>query len=168
MRVVSRIRRSQIGVLLAVPAMVLMLAACASAGSSAETPAGSSAEAPAASTQAPLNDEEYSKAWDAFNLEVAQCLRDKGFDVKDPAPGGGFEEDLPGMREAGTDCYRELGGQPVSDAPKMTDAEFLDAMMKETECLRKKGYDLPDPTLQSGLGAPTVELDPADWDACRA
>lgn len=156
MRATPRIHRSQIAALFAVPALVLMLAGCAAGGSSAESTA--------AAGDAPLSDEEYSKAWDSFNLEVAQCLRDKGFDVKDPAPGAGFEENLPGMNEAGTACYDELGGPPSSGV-KLTDAEILDSMMKTVDCLRKKGYDVPDPTLETGVqGVESVSQ--ADLDIC--
>ena len=148
MRVTRRIRRSKIAALLAVPALVLMLAACASEGATSE--------APPASEGAPLSEAEFEAARDAYDMKVAQCLRDKGFDVKDPQPGEGIVEDLPGINEAGAECYAELGDPPTA-GEKLTDAEQMDSMIKTVECLREKGYDVPDPTIDTGIrGTETV------------
>ncbi|MET0854752.1 MAG: hypothetical protein ABWY30_08975 [Microterricola sp.] len=148
MRATTRIRRSKIGALLAVPALILMLSACASEGTAAETPA--------VSEDAPLSDAEFAAARDAYDMKVAQCLRDKGFDVKDPKPGEGIVEDLPGINEAGSACYEELGDPPTA-GKQLTDAEQMDSMMRTVECLREKGYDVPDPSVETGIrGTETV------------
>lgn len=157
MRELTRIRRSKIAALCAVPALVLLMAGCASV-------AGSGTEKADA---APMSDEEYSAAVDAFDLKVAQCLRDKGFDVKDPKPGEGILENLPGINEAGTACYEELGGRPSKGEEPPSDEETMKTMLKTAECLREKGYEVVDPTLKTGLQVPET-VTQADLDICFA
>lgn len=158
MRAPRRFHRSTIAALLAVPTLVLMLAACA--------PEGATSEAPGASEGAPLSDTEFEAARDAYDMKVAQCLRDKGFDVKDPQPGEGIVEDLPGINEAGAECYEELGDPPTA-GEKLTDAEQMDSMMKTVECLREKGYDIPDPSIDTGIRG-TETVPDSDLTVCYA
>lgn len=86
--------------------------------------------------------------------KYAKCMRDHGVDMPDPEVNsdGGVtmqgpavaEADEGKMRKANEAC-RELlpnGGAP----PKMT-AEDIDAMRETAQCLRDRGYDVTDPTM---------------------
>ncbi|HET6855945.1 MAG TPA: hypothetical protein VFH94_02470 [Streptomyces sp.] len=79
-----------------------------------------------------------------------KCLRDNGMDVPDPKPG----EDERGMTISGDGMSKEKmekamkacagKGGPGAAGGKITQAD-KDKMLKLAQCMRKNGYNMPDP-----------------------
>jgi hypothetical protein len=120
----------------ATAAILLTLAGCA--GPAEPAPSADSGGGTVSS------DAEFSAARDAYDLKLAQCLRGKGLDVKDPQPGQGIQESSPEIQEAASTCMREIGDPPVYESP-MSDAELLETQLRWAECFRERGYETEDP-----------------------
>lgn len=154
--------------MLALSALSLTLAACSPASSSppvAESSSASTSGSGAASSPAPgggrfKEGPELEKASDAWYLEMARCVRGEGLDVEDPEPGEGLTADGPAAREARLACRKELGDPPVRLLTAADEAELTQIALKEAACLRKLGYDVPDPGPDEAL-----TLDPEATDA---
>jgi hypothetical protein len=86
-------------------------------------------------------------------LDYAKCMRDHGVDVPDPKPGqGGF-----GIQIRSSDPQENAKFQDAQDAcgdilqkaipegDRPDPAEMRDKLHQMTECLRNKGYDVPEP-----------------------
>ena len=70
----------------ATAAILVTLAGCAAPAETSGPTSASGGEG------ASVSDAAFQAARDAYDLELAQCLRDKGLDVKDPQPGQGIQE----------------------------------------------------------------------------
>jgi hypothetical protein len=152
--------RSLLTALVATPMLLLALAACSTGGASSTAPTE-------ASGGNEVSQDEMSAARDAYDLKLAECIRGKGLDVKDPKPGEGIQESSPEINAAGSECMKEIGDPPTAAGTKKTDAEQLDEMIQEVDCLRGKGYEIEDPTIETGFTMPDDVTD-ADIDACMA
>jgi hypothetical protein len=87
-------------------------------------------------------------------LEFAKCMREHGVDMPDPQPAeGGQGFDLQFQGDPRTDDNfqeaREACGDILQDAipegERPDPAEMRDKLHEMTECLRDKGYDVPEP-----------------------
>ena len=108
---------------------------------------GATAGAPSASATV-LAPEDAMLAW-------AQCMRDHGVDVPDSTDGhyrlGDAEGLAPGLAEAADDACEPwqrmaesgAGAEPLTAEEKQT---FLD----HAQCMRDRGWDMPDPTFDGG------------------
>jgi hypothetical protein len=97
--------------------------------------------------------------------QFAQCMRDKGVDVKDPQPGAalggiagmgdGINQNDPHVIQAFQQCQSKLpnGGQPPRLNPQQ-----VEIFRQFAQCMRDHGIDLPDPTADGGLQPPTGGL----------
>jgi hypothetical protein len=133
-------------------------------------PACGSAETPPASGGQPRNqvsEQDFSSARDAYDLELAGCLRGKGLDVKDPQPGQGIQESSPEIAAAASKCMAELGDPPSVAMSKADEAELRKVQLEQAACLRGKGYDVKDPSPQEALTDPE-DATQEDVDACFA
>jgi hypothetical protein len=154
-------RRSWLVTLLAAPTLVLALAGCAGGPDAAEqTPGGD------ASAGQPTTADEFSAARDAYDLELAQCLRDQGLDVKDPLPGAGITEDSPEIRAAASECMAEIGDPPSSEGIAAS-PEDVERALKQAECLRELGYEIQEPTADD-IGFIPAEVTDEDFETCRS
>ncbi|MDT9692310.1 hypothetical protein Q5762_29080 [Streptomyces sp. P9(2023)] len=87
-------------------------------------------------------------------LEHRKCLREQGLDVPEPKPGeegvgltiGGDGMSKEKMEKAFKACQGK-GGAGLGKEP--TQAE-KDKMIKYAQCMRKNGFDMPDPTFGGG------------------
>ncbi|MFD7322064.1 hypothetical protein ACFV9D_13430 [Streptomyces sp. NPDC059875] len=87
-------------------------------------------------------------------LEHRKCLREQGLDVPEPKPGeqgvgltiGGDGVSKEKMEKAFKACQGK-GGAGMGKEP--TQAE-KDKMIKYAQCMRKNGFDMPDPTFGGG------------------
>ncbi|MGW6564429.1 hypothetical protein [Streptomyces sp. NPDC054975] len=87
-------------------------------------------------------------------LEHRKCLREQGLDVPEPKPGeegvgltiGGDGMSKEKMEKAFKACQGK-GGAGMGKEP--TQAE-KDKMIKYAQCMRKNGFDMPDPTFGGG------------------
>lgn len=147
----STARRRTFGAALAV-AGLLALSAC---GGAAEGDGVASAGGDANSTAE--DTEQGSLLEEAQALAFAECMRDNGVDMPDPAPGQeGLSEALHGVEdsydqatidEALTAC-EELLPQRAHEGGH--DQERDEDMLALAECLREQGLDVPD-NLEGGL-----------------
>jgi hypothetical protein len=115
-------------------------------------------------------------------VKFAECMRERGIDVRDPKPGaqglrdmlGDADRDDPAYREAEGECGKHLE-KLVSEIDDDQRREFDDARLEFTRCMREKGFDVPDPPSGGGAeqgGDPLGGLDLEDprvqdaMDAC--
>jgi len=106
----------------------------------------------------------FSAARDAYDLKLAQCLRDAGFDVKDPQPGQGITETIEGLNEAAGVCMKEIGDPPTPGG-KVDEAEMLKGMLEWADCFRERGIEVEEPQLGQAFVLPE-EATEADVTAC--
>ncbi|PRA81337.1 hypothetical protein [Microbacterium sp. MYb66] len=153
--------RSLLTALVATPMLLLALAACSTGTGGASSAAPTAASGGGSSAA----DAELSAARDDYDLKLAECIRGKGFDVADPKPGEGFDSDDPEEITAAGECMQELG-DPPGGASRKTDAEHLEDMIKTVDCLRGKGYEVNDPTIETGFLMPD-DVSDADFETCQ-
>jgi hypothetical protein len=101
-------------------------------------------------------DDAQANAEDA-GIEFAQCMREHGVDMPDPQPaeggGGGFNFQFNGnpREDQNFEEAREACGDILEDAipegERRDPAEMRDKLHEMTECLRDKGYDVPEPQI---------------------
>lgn len=133
-------RRGMSAALLTVSALVVVLSAC----TAPQTPS------PNATTQAGSST---ASTRDEYDLLLARCLRDAGFDVKDPLPGEGISEYSPEIAEAASICMAQLGDPPVEES-SLSETEALELGLAAAACIRRLGFDFPDPTLEQPIFIP--------------
>ncbi|MFF8607774.1 hypothetical protein ACF06X_17730 [Streptomyces sp. NPDC015346] len=125
-----------------------MTAAAASLAALSLLTTACSGEKPEATTVS----EEGKKADQA--LEHRKCLREQGLDVPEPKPGeegvgltiGGDGMSKEKMEKAFKAC-RDKGGAGMGK--ELTQAD-KDKMIKYAQCMRKNGFDMPDPKFEGG------------------
>ena len=100
-----------------------------------------------------VTDDNFSAERDKYDLSLAGCIRDKGFEVKDPRPGEGITEDSPEIREAASACMKELGDPPIP-AFKPGSAEYETQQRAFISCLRERGNEVTDPKQGVALSIP--------------
>jgi hypothetical protein len=182
---------------LAALALVVLLGACGNGGGSADGgPASLDSDAAASDDGDNGGGGEAASAQERGDavLEYAQCMRDNGVDLPDPEIGEDglveIPDRMPDLAATGaspdTIAAAEAACQPILDAVNALGeqvdpqeaAEALDQMVAVTECMRAKGYDMSDPTvdemgrvqqmtpLDQGASQEQVERLHADLEAC--
>ncbi|MFP7834589.1 hypothetical protein [Marisediminicola sp. LYQ134] len=160
-----RHRRTTLFALLATPALMLALAGCSSDTTAAPTDQGPSDNS-SESAPGPLSGDDYTAAYHEYDLKLAECFRDQGLDIADPPADGYLEADGPEFQEAFPTCSAEVGPPPVRE---ITADERVDALGKNLDrasCLREKGYDIVEPTLEDPGFIP-AEVTTEDFNACH-
>lgn len=136
-------RRSAFGVA-AAAVVLLVMSACATDG-------GGVASAGGEATPGAVEDNTAALDADAQALAFAECMRDNGIDMPDPLPGqqglyealthGAEGEDQTTVERAFAAC-QELA--PQYDHGPDHDQEMSETRLAIAECLREKGFDVPD------------------------
>jgi hypothetical protein len=148
--------------LAAVPLLVVALAAC--------SPAEEGGSGPEVKSESQVADD--AVAWD---LAHTSCLRDEGIDIPDASADEGSRAPLTGdvdvMMAAQEKCdastNADLGPRPVTASEKKESAERDEKMRKSAECLRKKGYNVPDSYSEATTEADAPDLIPEkDAEEC--
>jgi hypothetical protein len=120
-----------------------------------------------ADTTGQSNDENGAASEQAFEdamLEFAQCMREHGVDMPDPSsndggmvivgPGPGAAVDDETFQTAQEACQPILDeveqNLPQPDPEEM--ARMRDQALAFAQCMREKGFDMPDPTFDEGGG----------------
>lgn len=135
----TRLPRSVAG-LAATAAILLTLAGC----SAPAEYGGPTSSSTSGGEGAAVSDADFSAARDAYDLKLAQCLRDTGLDVKDPQPGQGIQESSAEIDEAASTCMREIGDPPTVASP-LSDAEILSTYLVWADCFRDAGFEVVEP-----------------------
>jgi hypothetical protein len=147
-------------------ATALLLAACGGSQASdddgvASLDDGGGTASEAAASESPTDAEEAL-------LEYVECLRGEGLDVPDPqvnadgqlqfgGPGGPGGGDGEAIDPEEFEAAQEVCGDPPAPAgggnvdPEQQ-AEFQDAALAFTQCMRDRGYDMPDPEFEGEGG----------------
>jgi hypothetical protein len=94
--------------------------------------------------------EETEASFDDAQVEFAECMRENGVDFPDPSSGeegpGAFTDidtDTPEFEAANEECGSIIEDAiPEGDLPDQ--AELEDQILELTQCLRDKGFDVPD------------------------
>ncbi|MGR4010456.1 hypothetical protein [Leucobacter sp. 1207-22] len=134
---------------LALGAAVLLIGLPACSAASGQTPEGATDSGGSPT----VTEDNFSAERDKYDLSLAGCLRDKGFDVKDPRPGEGITEDSPEIREAASVCMQELG-DPPTPAIKPGSPEYEKQQRAFISCLRERGNEVTDPKQGDALSIP--------------
>jgi len=153
----TSIRSRRLITLAASATLALALAGCSTPEPRAGTDTG---------TGPLVTDSDLSAARDAYDLEMAQCLRDKGFDIKDPAPGEGIQEYSDAIWAGMGECTDLIGDPPVSDVP-FDDAARLESALIWADCFRDLGYEVVEPKLGEAFAAPEKSTE-QDMNTCFA
>lgn len=135
---------------LAIPvlALTLGLAACSGGSAPAARNTGSATQS-------------YEQAFDDYTLDLAACMREAGFDVEDPEPGNAITLEGTDAESVAYDaCAAELGAPPV-DPNQPSRAEISEELRERAECLRGKGFDVPDPAADGSWDLPEDLFDEA-------
>lgn len=108
---------------------------------------GATSGAPSASSSV-LAPEDAMLAW-------AQCMRDHGVDVPDPTDGhfrlGDGDGITPGAAEAADDACEPWQRMAESGAgSEPLTAEQKQSFLDHAQCMRDRGWDMPDPTFDGG------------------
>lgn len=95
-------------------------------------------------------------------LEYAQCLRDQGLDVQDPAPGEGIQlrnEGDPSRSDAAMKACEQLAPPPP---PGVDEGDEREDMLEYAKCMRDKGVEkFADPEKGEGINiGPEIVEDP--------
>jgi hypothetical protein len=160
----------RLSVVVAVLALAAAGAGCGRSGGGGDDDVASIDENAAATTEEPSDDGGGSTGPDSQEfqdaaLEYAQCMRDHGIDIPDPTfdGDGGFTQIVPegegGGPEGPSDEFQAADDECRSimeDAlPEPEDlspeevAERQDQLLAMAQCMRDKGYDMPDPEVDS-------------------
>ncbi|QUQ67547.1 hypothetical protein [Kutzneria sp. CA-103260] len=136
-------------------AIVLLLAGCGggdngSTVASLSSPNTSSSAAPAA------GDSGSGKGADLDQYrKYAKCMRDHGYDMKDPDPNSNsvaaINPNDPKFAPAEQACKSV---EPTGGGPGPDDPQVRDKMLKYAKCMRDHGYDMKDPKPGEGLTLP--------------
>lgn len=137
---------------LSVGMLLLALTAC---GSNSDSGGG------VASLSGNSGSDTSSKSDEQQALDWARCMRDEGVDVPDPKTddngnlqqgqirvGHGSDIDPDKFQKAVEECGQPPGRQMDPEHQ----AAMQDAALKFAQCMRSKGYDMPDPTFDQNGG----------------
>ncbi|MGR6922996.1 hypothetical protein ACU635_52830 [[Actinomadura] parvosata] len=108
--------------------------------------------------------------------KFAQCMRDHGVPMEDPAPDGSgglsvIAKKGDGKTKDALEACRELA--PIKDRDELTPAD-LDKLREFAKCMRDHGVDMPDPAPDGTFGgtAGSIKRDDPTFtkalEACRA
>lgn len=137
----ARAQRRRAATAAAAAALALALTACqGNSGGSAGGSGGSGDSSDPA--------EEQAKAQDAM-LEYAQCMREQGVPMDDPKPGelgvvvNNVKQEV--LDAAERKCGHLLEDVISEDSVSEIPAEEKEAMLAQAQCMRDRGWDVPDP-----------------------
>ncbi|MEU6920974.1 MULTISPECIES: hypothetical protein [unclassified Streptomyces] len=145
--------RGAVAACLVAAAVVLSATACSGDGSGSGSKSGGSASG-------------NKKTEEDQALEHRKCLREQGLDVAEPKPGedgrgitiGGGGKSKKEMEKAFKACQdKAVGGGPK----ELTQAE-KDKAVAFARCMRKNGFDMPDPKFDGGAMQAAPMMKPKD------
>ncbi|WP_238009845.1 hypothetical protein KZZ52_15065 [Dactylosporangium sp. AC04546] len=152
--------RTKFGLAVAIPALMLALAACGSKQGSDIPTANGTGAAPAATGSVP-SDERKQRA-----LKFAECMREHGVDMPDPngaefLGGEGVEGVSKDKLNAATEACRQY--MPTDNELRTPSAQDVEQMRKLAQCMREHGIaNFPDPGPDGSVSLGGTGIDPKD------
>ncbi|WP_405550245.1 hypothetical protein OG215_35750 [Streptomyces globisporus] len=99
-------------------------------------------------------------------LEHRKCLREQGLDIPEPKPGeNGMGVTIDGGsmgKEKMEKAFKACEDKAVGGGPKELSQAEKDKMVAFARCMRKNGFDMPDPKFDGGKGQALPELKSQD------
>ena len=89
-------------------------------------------------------------------LDFAACMRENGVPMDDPKPGrggvmvNGSKVDEKTMRAAEEKCHHLIEDMLPDEGELQMDPEQKEAMLAQAQCMRERGWDMPDPQFDGG------------------
>ncbi|PRA78391.1 hypothetical protein [Microbacterium sp. MYb66] len=160
---------NRLALALALPALLLGLAACSGtpASDASTSTASSTSESSTASGSADdigsMNGVLYDKPIFEWQLRYAECMRAHGESFPDPKV-----DDIewnPRNSDASDACYDEVGEMPAPIGGAQSADDFMAEALRDAQCWRDHGVSVEDPTLEHGLVTPD-NLPEAVSEAC--
>ena len=134
-----------------------LVAALLTATTLALTLSGCSTAAPGGNGELQTGDAK--AAYAEWNRKFTSCMKNAGFDPSkstDPS-------DAAAAEKATKDCVTKVGKPPVDpDVP--SNDEINAQMLAFAKCMRKAGYDYPDPKIDPNGGVAMGPAMPSDWN----
>src|SRR5262245_51660390 len=148
----ARGRAGPVAVVAALVVVGLLVAGCGSKSDSSGV-ASASGGGQASATTAPKADQEQQA------LQFTKCMREQGVNMADPTvdakgnvrlqpPMGGDQPSQAKLQKALDACRQYLQGLQ-QDFMGQDQTKFRDSLLKYAQCMRKNGYDLPDPNFSN-------------------
>lgn len=141
---------------LALPALLLGLAACsgtaASDAGTSTTSGGSAASSVSSDDIGSMDGYLYDKPIFEWQLRYAECMRGQGQSFPDPKVDD--VEWSSGDPDASAVCYLELGDVPAPIGGAPTAEEMMEEELQYAECLRDHGVSVADPAAGQGVDSP--------------
>jgi hypothetical protein len=154
----ARGRAGPVTVVAVLAVVALLAAGCgdSNSDSSGVASAGGSDDRPSATTAPKANQEQQA-------LRFTQCMREHGVNMADPTvdadgnvrlqpPMGGDQPSQATLQKARDACQQYLQGLQQGFMGQ-DQTQFRDSLLKYAQCMRKNGYDLPDPNFSNQGGS---------------
>lgn len=103
-------------------------------------------------------------------LEFAECMRENGVPMEDPAPGepglmiNGEGVDPETVQAAQEECQHLIEAALPGEGEMEMPQEDREALLAQAQCMREHGWDVPDPQFDGGRVTQRLEggVDPGD------
>jgi hypothetical protein len=155
-RCLLRRARGRVGRVVAVAVLAvvaLLVAGCGSNSDSSGVATAGGSGGQASTTTAPKANQEQQA------LRFTKCMREQGVNMADPTvdasgnvrlrpPMGSDEPSQAKLQKARDACQQYLQGLQ-QDVMGQDQTKFRDSLLKYARCMRKNGYDLPDPNFSN-------------------
>lgn len=150
----ARGRAGPVAVVAVLAVVGLLAAGCSSKSDSPGVATAGGSGDPASATTAPKADREQQA------LRFTRCMRERGVAMADPTvdakgnvrlqppPMGGDQSSQAKLEKARDACQQYLQGLQ-QDFMGQDQTQFRDSLLKYAQCMRKNGYDLPDPNFSN-------------------
>jgi hypothetical protein len=170
--------------------LVLLLVACGGGGSEDGVAAASEDTSGSDDSGDDSSDDGSASDSEEELIDWVECMRDEGIDVPDPqvdadgnltlgpglgggGGGGGGQLDPEALQDATEVCGEVPQSAFGGERPDQT--EIQDTLLEFAQCMRKNGYDMPDPNFSGGSAVNLTEVfgdidtnDPAFQEAAEA
>jgi hypothetical protein len=153
----ARGRAGPVAVVAVLAVVGLLAAGCSSKSDSPGVATAGGSGDQASATTAPKADREQQA------LRFTQCMREQGVNMADPTvdadgnvrlrpPMGGDQPSQAKLQKARDACQQYLQGLQQGFMGQ-DQTQFRDSLLKYAQCMRKNGYDLPDPDFSNQGGS---------------
>lgn len=131
-----------------------------------------SACSPSSSDQAkePERTQKTEMTTEQWQTKFNDCLLDEGVEPPKATGDGTFsldfsDEEADRTMAANKNCQKKIGDRPTAPGEEQNKQDD-ERLVEVVDCLRKRGYDVPDPKKGAALDLGDAELTPEDVQTC--